>query len=153
MSGTMREPPRILEEHLRTCFQEQYDLYPVMLEFLPLGKDYNAGVYRVVSEQGTTYLLKIKSRPFYEPSCLVPRYLSNQGITSVVAPIPTKSNALWTKLVDWTMIVYPYIDGDTRLTGMTNEQWEEVGAIFRQIHQVRLPPVGFESLRKETFDL
>jgi len=27
-----------------------------------------------------------------------------------------------------------------------------VGSIFRRIHQVRLPPVGFESLRKETFD-
>ena len=148
----MREPPRILEEHLRTCFQDQYGLYPVTLEFLPRGKDYNAGVYRVVSEQSTIYLLKIKSGPLYEPACLVPRYLSNQGITSVVAPIPTKSNALWTKLVDWTVIVYPFIDGDTSLTGMTNEQWKEVGTIFKRIHQVRLPPEGFESLRKETFD-
>jgi spectinomycin phosphotransferase len=148
----MREPPRILEEHLRTCLQDQYDLYPVTLEFLPRGKDYNAGVYRVVSEQGTVYLLKVTSRPLYEPACLVPRYLSNQGLTSVVAPIPTKSNALWTKLVDWTVIVYPFIDGNTSLTGMTNEQWKEVGTIFMRIHQVRLPSEGFESLRKETFD-
>src|SRR5205085_5456402 len=29
---------------------------------------------------------------------------------------------------------------------------EEVGRIFQRIHQVRLPPVGFESLRKERFD-
>ena len=50
------------------------------------------------------------------------------------------------------MIVYPFIDGDTSLTGMTNEQWKEVGTIFQQIHQVMLPPFGFESLRKETFD-
>ncbi len=35
---------------------------------------------------------------------------------------------------------------------MTDEQWKQVGSIFRRIHQVRLPPVGFESLRKETFD-
>jgi spectinomycin phosphotransferase len=35
---------------------------------------------------------------------------------------------------------------------MTNEQWKEVGTIFQQIHQVMLPPEGFESLRKETFD-
>jgi spectinomycin phosphotransferase len=27
-----------------------------------------------------------------------------------------------------------------------------VGSIFKRIHQVRLPPAGFESLRKETFD-
>src|SRR5438552_11862683 len=148
----MREKPDIPDELLRTTLQDQYDLYPVTLEFLPLGLDYNAGVYRVVSEQGTAYLLKVTSRPLYEPRCLVPRYLNEQGITSVVAPIPTRSGALWTKLVDWTLIVYLFIDGDTSLTGMTNEQWKEVGTIFKRIHQVMLPPFGFESLQKETFD-
>ncbi len=148
----MREPPSVPLEHLRACLQEQYNLIPVTLEFLPRGLDYNAGVYRVVSEQGTPYLLKVKSGSLYEPGYLVPGYLSNQGITSVVAPIPTKSNALWTKLVNWTVIVYPWISGDTSLTGMTNEQWKEVGTIFKRIHQVRLSPEGFESLRKETFD-
>ena len=148
----MREQPRIAEEGLRACLQEQYDLYPVTLEFRPRGHDYNAGVYRVVSEQGTAYLLKVTSRSLYEPSCLVPRYLKDQGITSVVAPVPTKSHALWTKLVDWIVIVYPFIEGDTSLTGMTNEQWKEAGTIFKRIHQVRLQPEGFESLRKETFD-
>ena len=148
----MREQPKIPEEQLRACFQDQYDLYPVTLEFLPLGLDYNAGVYRVVSEQGTAYLLKVTSRPLYEPRCLVPRYLNDQGITSVVAPVPTRSGALWTQLEEWTVIVYPFIDGDTSLTGMMNEQWKEVGTIFKRIHQVMLPPFGFESLQKETFD-
>src|SRR6266704_5577446 len=35
---------------------------------------------------------------------------------------------------------------------MTDEQWNQVGTIFKRIHQVRLPPVGFESLRNKTFD-
>jgi spectinomycin phosphotransferase len=50
------------------------------------------------------------------------------------------------------VIVYPFIDGDTSLTGMTDAHWKEVGATFWRIHQTRLPPTGFESLRKETFD-
>jgi spectinomycin phosphotransferase len=148
----MREPPRIREEHLRTCVQDQYDLDPVTLAFLPLGKDYNAGVYRVMSQHGTAYLLKVKVGPLYEPSCLVPHYLQAQGITSVVAPVPTKRHALWTQLGDWTVIVYPWISGDSSLTGMTHVQWKEVGTIFQRIHQVRLQPEGFSSLRKETFD-
>src|SRR5256885_11732696 len=148
----MREQPKIPEEQLGACLQDQYNLYPVTLEFLPLGLDYDAGVYRAVSEQGTAYLLKVTSRPLYEPRCLVPRYLYDQGITSVVAPIPTSSGALWTVLSDWTVIVYPWICGETSLTGMTDEQWKQVGTIFQRIHQVMLPPVGFESLRKETFD-
>jgi spectinomycin phosphotransferase len=122
----MREQPRIPENHLRACLQEQYDFYPITLDFLPLGLDYNAGVYRVVSEQGTAYLLKVKSGSLYEPSCLVPRYLSDQGITSVVAPIPTKNNTLWTRLENWTVIVYAFLDGDTSWTGMTDEQWNDL---------------------------
>src|SRR5437016_1851374 len=97
-SGTMREQPNIPEEQLRAYLQEQYNLIPVTLEFLPLGLDYNAGVYRVVNEQGSAYLLKATSRPLYESGYLVPRYLNDQGITSVVAPIPTRSHALWTRL-------------------------------------------------------
>ena len=148
----MREQPSIPEELLRACLQDQYDLVPVTFDFLPLGLDYNSWVYRVVSEQGTSYLLKVISRPLYEPRYQVPRYLNDQGITSVVAPLPTRSGGLWAKLVDWTVIVYPFIEGDTSLTGMTDEQWREVGAIFKRIHRVIVPAEGFKSLRKETFD-
>lgn len=148
----MREPPAIPQERLHACLQEQYGLSPVTLEFLPRGGDFQAGVYRVVSEQGTPYLLKVTSRPLYEPGCLVPGYLREEGITSVVAPVPTRSHALWTKLTSWLVIVYPFHEGETSVTGMTNEQWKEVGAIFRQIHQVRVEPVSGLPLRKETFD-
>ncbi|MHB8600337.1 MAG: phosphotransferase enzyme family protein [Ktedonobacteraceae bacterium] len=149
----MREKLNIPEDRLRVCLQEQYDISEVKLEFLPLGLDTRAGVYRVLSEQGTSYFLKAKSGPFYEPGCLVPRYLRDQGITAVVAPLPTKRNTLWTQVGDWKVIVYPFIAGDTGLhLGMTDENWQEVGKIFKQIHQVPLPSSGFRSLRKETFD-
>ena len=148
----MREQPKISKESLSACLQDSYAIMPVSIEFLPLGLDYQAGVYRIVNEQGTPYFLKVSSRPLYEPSCLVPRYLRNQGITSVVAPLPTKHKTLWTSVENWTIIVYPFLDGDTSWTGMTDEQWKEVGTILQQIHHVTLPPFGFESLRKETFD-
>lgn len=119
----MREPPRITEEDLRTCLRDQYDLNPVTLTFLPLGHDYDAGIYRVECAQAT-YALKVTSRPLYEPRCLVPRALNEQGIASVVAPLPTHSGAVWAKLSDWTVIVYPWISGESSLTGMTNEQWK-----------------------------
>lgn len=141
---------------LRACLREHYDLAAVALEFLPRGYDYRAGVYRVVSAHGTDYLLKVTSRPLYEPSCLVPRYLRDQGITAVVAPVPTISGSLWSRLAEqsgeWTVMVYPFLVGDTSLAGMTDDQWRETGQIFRQIHQVRLPSGGFLSLREESFN-
>lgn len=42
----MREPLNIPEERLRACLQDQYGLIPVTLDFLPLGLDAYAGVYR-----------------------------------------------------------------------------------------------------------
>jgi spectinomycin phosphotransferase len=148
----MREQLNIPLERLQTSLQEQYDLNAVTLDFLPLGLDSKAGLYRMGSGQGAAYLLKVKAGSFYEPGCLVPRYLSDQGITSVVAPLPARNSALWVQLENWIAIVYPFIEGDSSFTGMTDEQWKETGAIFKQIHQVTLPSSGFELLRRETFD-
>src|SRR5258708_19221957 len=146
----MREKPDIPDELLRTTLQDQYDMVGGTLEFLQVGLDYHAGVYRVVSEQGSAYLLKVTSRPLYDPRYQVPRYLNDQGITSVVAPLPTRSGGLWAKLVDWTVIVYPFIDGDSSFTDMTNEHWRELGSIFKQIPQGIVTSEWFESLRKGT---
>ena len=147
----MREQPKISTERLKACLQDNYNLSPTTLEYLPLGLDYRAGVYRVVSEQGTPYLLKVKSGGLYEPGCIVPGRLSAQGLASVVAPMPTRSGDLWTYLDEWAVLIYPFIDGNTGWAGMTDEQWKEVGAIFHRIHRATLPSAGLESLRRETF--
>ncbi|GHO41981.1 phosphotransferase enzyme family protein [Ktedonospora formicarum] len=148
----MREQPEISAELLRSCLQEHYHLIPATLDFLPLGLDYRAGVYQIISQEGDAYLLKVRSGILYEPGCLVPAYLSEQGIAAVVAPLPTKDHALWAKIEDLTVIVYPFIKGETTWRGMTDTQWEETGSIFKQIHEVVPLSAGFESLRKETFD-
>jgi spectinomycin phosphotransferase len=149
----MREKPAIPDQLLSTTLQDQYNINPIILEFLPVGLDYHAGGYRVVSEQGKAYFLKATSRPLYEPRYTVPRYLNDQDITSVVAPLPARNGSLWAKLEGWTVIVYPFFDGDTSFTGMTTEQWRKLGGIFKQIHQVSIPAACYESLRKETFDV
>lgn len=152
----MREPPSIPEEHLRACLREHYGLSAVTLEFLPVGFDSRAGVYRVVNEQRKSFLLKATSGPLYEPGCLVPRYLADQGIAAAVAPLPNTQGGLWSRAGDsgdWTVTVYPFIEGETGWDpAMTDAQWEAVGTTLRRIHQVTLPPGGFPSIRHETFD-
>src|SRR5207302_870821 len=49
-------------------------------------------------------------------------------------------------------ITYPYLEGDTGWTGMTSEHWQDVGGIFKRIHEIELPASGFDGLRKESFD-
>jgi spectinomycin phosphotransferase len=148
----MREKLGISEDLLRSCLEEQYGLTPLAFEFLPLGLDTKAVVYRVMSEHGATYLLKAKMGSLYEPSCFVPRHLNDQGISSVVAPVLAKNHALWVQLEGWAVIVYPFLEGDTSWTGMTEEHWKEVGTIFKRIHQIAMPSHSFQPLRKETFN-
>ena len=148
----MREEPRIAREELRACLQEQYGLAPATIDFLPLGADMSAGVYRVVNDKGAAFFLKIKSNAIYPPSCLVPHFLSDQGVESVVGPLPTKSKALWTHLGGWSVVMYPYIEGDTGWDTITGEHWKEAGRIVRRIHEVTMPVSGFDSIRGESFD-
>jgi spectinomycin phosphotransferase len=150
----MRGAPHISPDQLRAICEEHYDLEGATLEFLPVGKDNRTGVYRAVSRQGIPYLLKVRSGPFYEASCLIPHYLRDQGITSVVAPLPTRSNSMWARIGEWTVILYPFIDGYTGWTPpMTTPQWKAVGAALDQIHGVNPPSsVEYPSLRRETFD-
>jgi spectinomycin phosphotransferase len=149
----MSEKSSISENDLRVCLWEEYDLTVVTLDVLPLGLDTMATVYRVVCEDGACYFLKVKSGAFYEPSCFVPGYLREQGIEAVVAPLATKRNALWAQVGKWTLMLYPFIDGDAGShLDMSDGNWREVGSIFRQIHGVMLPPHGFPLLREETFD-
>lgn len=149
----MHERPDISEDELRGCLRDDYDLLVASLEFIPNGLNINAGVYRVVSMQGAAYLLKAKSTPLYEPSCLVPRYLHDHANPFVVAPLPTRMSAWWTRVNDWTISLYSYIEGDSGWDPpMTDSQWEATGIVIRHIHQTSLPAAGFVSLRRETFD-
>jgi spectinomycin phosphotransferase len=148
----MREEPNIARGMLQACLQEEYGLVPAAIDFLPIGRDLNAGVYRVLSEEGARYLLKVKSGEFYAASCVVPRYLADQGIASVVAALPARTKGLWALAGEWTVLVYPYLEGETGWTAMTEEHWKTTGAIFRRVHDVPLPAAGFDGVRRETLD-
>jgi spectinomycin phosphotransferase len=150
----MRDAPRISPDQLRAICEEHYDLVDAALEFLPVGKDNRTGVYRTLSRQGIPYLVKVRSGPFYEASCLIPHYLRDQGISSVVAPLPTRSNSVWSRIGEWTVMLYPFIEGHTSWTPpMTPTNWKAVGTALDQIHRVKPPSsVDCPSLRRETFD-
>lgn len=143
----MSEP---LYQNLQSCLREQYGLTLVTLDKIHGGLDSDATVYRVATEQEDQYLLKLRSGAVYGPAYLVPHYLQQQGVVSVVAPLPTQNNALWTQFGDRAAIIYPFIKGDTSWTGMVDSQWKKLGMIFKQVHNVSLP--SFDTLKKETFD-
>lgn len=147
-----KERPSVPDGALVACLRERYALEPSSIAFLPLGYDADAWVYRVTSNVGVRYFLKLK-RQIERPELLhVPRHLRELGITQVVAPLATTSGELWTRLDDLALILYPFVAGKTGLdAGLTLAQWTEFGAILRNVHRAVLPGDIASILPREEF--
>ncbi|MBN9390243.1 MAG: aminoglycoside phosphotransferase family protein [Chloroflexi bacterium] len=148
----MLDKPAIPDDLIKSALLENYGILVKTLEFLPLGLDTLAGVYRVTSEVGPTYFLKLKLGQLYESSAFVPRFLADRSVSAVVAPIPTRGNKLWFEIAGWTGLLYPFIEGISSWEpGLSETEWQATGRAVRQIHSVTLPPELAEEIRREKF--
>jgi spectinomycin phosphotransferase len=148
----MLEKPRITDQQLITCLQETYGITAATIEFLPLGYDSYAGVYRVTASDGQLYFMKAKVSIVPEVAITIPRYLREQGMEQVVAPVPTTTGALWGNIDDYTILVYPFIEGNVGMeVGLTENQWREFSTFLRQLHAIQLPDSLAAQVKQETF--
>src|SRR3954470_13862093 len=106
----MLEKPALTDETIAACLHEGYGIAPRQIEFLPLGQDNNAWVYRVDAADGAAHFLKVRRPPAHELSLVLPRYLRDTGFELVVAPLPTYDGNLWQAADEYVLMLYPYID-------------------------------------------
>ena len=149
----MREPPANLpHDALRAGLQAGYGLSVAELLFLPLGHDASAWVYRVATDDGAAYFLKVRRSVTNESSLVVPHYLREHGVTQVVAPLASLAGTLWTALADYALILYPFIAGVAGMEhGLSDQQWIDYGAILRQIHATVVTPDLARRMKREGF--
>ncbi len=149
----MHEQPGLSDTLLRATVEAHYGFCIARLTFLPIGNDSASFVYRVESADDTVYFLKLrKSAGFSAPSLLIPRFLSEQGIPHIVAPLPTLSQDLWVCVDDFVVTLYPFIDARTgTAVGLAAAHWVALGAALRQIHAGQLPANLRQILAGERF--
>ena len=148
----MLEKPDIQEDKITTCIQQAYGLRASQLEFLPLGADANAAVYRLTTEDGQAYFVKLKRGTFEEIGVVLPRYLHDQGIPQVILPMLTGSGQLWTLLEDFQVILYPFIQGRNGFeVVLSAHQWADFGAALKRIHTTTLPDALSSRIPRETY--
>jgi spectinomycin phosphotransferase len=147
----MLQKPPIADEALATCAHATYGITVARLEFLPLGEDTNAGVYRVAASDGSTYFLKVRRGAVYSPSVTVPRALRAAGMAEVVAPLPTITHEPWGTVGEFAVLLYPFVAGESGWDRMTAARWHAYGAILRRLHTTRLPDEIIRTLPRETF--
>lgn len=148
----MLEKPNIADERITACLREAHRLNAVELSFLPLGADRNTAVYRAGAEDGKRYFVKLRRGAFDEMSVTLPRFLADQGIAQIIAPLPTKQGGLWTSLEAFRVIVYPFVEGrDGYEVGLSERQWAVFGAALKRIHTLALPATLRGSIRQEDY--
>ncbi len=148
----MLEKPDLPDGRLIEALRREFGLSIASLAFLPLGADRNTAVYRAVADDGTPYFVKLRSGPFEEATIVVPYLLWQQGVRQLIAPLATRSGALWGRLDGWAVIVSPFVDGkDGYERRLVDHHWGELGATLRALHTMALPSELRQRLPREEY--
>ena len=148
----MLEEPAIRVGDIATCLSSAYGLHARQIEFLPLGADENTAVYRVETQDGQEYFLKLRRGRVFEAAILVPNYLHTLGVEHLIAALATQTGGFFARLGEFTMILYPYVRGRNGYEQpLSPQQWVELGAVMKQIHGVSLPGVLRRAVPNESF--
>jgi spectinomycin phosphotransferase len=148
----MLEKPEIADGLIQAALREAYGLEVNGLEFLPLGADVNTAVYRVDGQDGLAYFLKLRKGNFQEIHALLPRWLAEQGIQAVIAPLLAGSGRPWAQMDSLHLILSPFVQGQNGYEKEpSSAQWTAFGGALRAIHALELPPHLAPKIRREAY--
>ena len=147
----MLEKPTIPDNLIISGLQEEYGLRVAELIFLPLGADLGTAVYRVVTEDGIAYFLKLR-KGFDELTVTVPLFLKSQGIQEVIVALETNAKEYWADFGKYKIILYPFIEGtDGFRIELSDYQKRNLGTALKEIHTTQVPLELKRLIPKETF--
>jgi spectinomycin phosphotransferase len=150
----MIEKPNIADQKIADCLSAHYGITATEIEFLPIGYDASAWAYRVATADSQRYFLKLRRGAIHTTPAAIARYLKAEGVRQVVAPLPTVTGQLTTPLGDYTLLLYPWVDGRSGMeAGLTDDQWTAYGALVHRIHEAHPPADLAAELPREDFVL
>lgn len=134
------------------CLNTNYGITATNLVLLPLGADMNASVYRAEANDGKFYFVKLKRGHHSDISVKLLALLQTFQIQQIIPPIKTLDGKLTQRINDFTLIVYPFVDGQNGFCyHLTDDQWIILGKALRQIHELDVPSPIKDQIRKETY--
>jgi len=153
----LREDPSLDEGAIAASLAAHYRLRVAAIEYLPIGFDMRAAVYRTAAVDGAEYFLKVRFGPVFEPGLRVPRALIDLGIPNILGPLRTVAGDLWAPLErsdGHSIVLYPFIHGQSAKTvGLSAEQFRTFGETLWAVHASGLEQRFQDQLRVEDFAL
>jgi spectinomycin phosphotransferase len=145
------EPPSIAVPDLIARARTRFAIPVSAATFLPVGNDSAAWAFRL-SAQEDAWFLKVVARPVDPASLELPRYLAEQGVGHVLAPLPTITGGSFDDGEPYSFIVYPFVDGESGGdVGLTTAQQTELGRVVRGVHDLPVPAGLARDMRRERF--
>jgi spectinomycin phosphotransferase len=145
------DDPELDTGDLRTALRMSWGITATRLTFIP-GHDMHAASYEVAAGDGGTFFLKVRFGPSHHASLEIPSALRQAGIPNIPAPMRTRSSSLWAPIEDRTLILYPFVRGQSAMElGLNEAQWRTFGQTLRSIHDSGLESRFSQSLPVETF--
>src|SRR5215211_1848720 len=130
----MIEKPNISEEKIKIALNANYSIRANRIKFLPIGNDSSAFAYSVETKNGISYFLKLKHNLSNLAGLFVPRFLKDNRVEQVVAPLLTKTQKLWVQVDKFAFILYPFVIGNEAMeAGMTDAQWTEFCSVLKRV--------------------
>jgi spectinomycin phosphotransferase len=149
----MIEKPDFSDKKITSALRENYLLPVTSVEFLPLGLDLSAWAFRAEAENAM-FFLKLRKEIPNPTGILIPRFLKEQGIQQVMAPLSTKDGDAWAYADDFYFILYPFITGKRVMdVGMSDVHWVEFGSVLKRLHSTKLTPEILHQIKRERFVL
>lgn len=134
------------------CLKSKYRIAATHLILLPLGADRDASVYKAETCDGKSYFIKLKHGCHLNPGVTLLAFLQASGIQQIIPPIKTIDGKLTYYINDFTLIVYPFVNGQNGFCCSLNDvQWISLGKALKQVHQLDVPQSIKDQIKKETF--
>src|SRR5579859_6709568 len=106
-------------------------------------------LFRAEGEDSAAYFVKLRSGAFDEMTILVPRLLHEQHIPSIIAPLPTRSQALWATVGDFKVCVFPFVEGHTGYDiELLDRHWIDFGRALKALHTAVLPTTVTDRIQR-----
>jgi spectinomycin phosphotransferase len=139
------------DKRIIDALRTHYGIEGATLTFLPLGADLNASVYKAETHDQRAYFVKIK-RGHHHSSIAIMDLLLKAGIEQIIPLINTLHGQPTIQIDDYTVIVYPFIDGQDGFSRLLRDhQWRALGKTLRQIHDIDVPQSQQLHIRRETY--
>lgn len=146
----MNNPPS--DQCIIDSLKAYYGIDVIKLTVLPLGADMDASVYKAETQEYAPYFVKLKRGHLHDVSIAVMELLHHAKIQQIISPIKTIHGQSTQLINDFTLIVYPFIEGQDGFScSLTDEQWLILGKTLRQIHEIDVPLSIQQRIRRETY--